>query len=1232
MSAPSPPAVASVAFDPFEDLSGALLSVEASAGTGKTYTLANLATRFLAEGSTSASELLVVTFTRAATGELRSRLRTRVAEAAAHLQLLLSESPSTTDDELLRALAPSHAATTEIEQRLDRLDRALSEFDAATITTIHGFAAQVLAALGVGSGVPVGLGLADDGERRLVEACSDVLVRAAVDPTLSGTLPTLDTLLAKVRTAVATTEIDVTPRADDPNAPADAVVLAELVRSARDLMAERRRRDAVQSFDDLLVRLRDALGDVADERSSTTGVPHPSALSGRGPAGGVAATLRARYRIALIDEFQDTDPVQWEIFHTLFAPDGAAGIGPSSTLVVVGDPKQAIYSFRGADVHTYVTATSRTQGVRRRTLGTNWRSDARVVAATSTIFEGVTFGDGIPFARVEAAPAHRDTCAVVERPDGRTEPIAAVEVRCGTGTDLSDAEGSITAGPAREAVSADLVGHCIHLLRTCRIPDDRPGADRSDRRALRPSDVAVLVRSNSDAEDVQSCLLAGGVPAVLARGASVLDSPAAEQVRWLLEALVRPADARRARTFALSWFGGWPPERLAAATEHDLLEVQERLHDWNSVLTTKGPVELFRAVWGGSGVVARVLAKPDGDRSITDLDHLCELLRGEVGDAPLSAAGLLGTLAELRTGVSSQQDTDRDADLTSRRVESDAEAVQIMTVWVAKGLEFPVVLCPTLWSAPNSQVRYHDPDSGRRTLDVRARSKISKKQQMDEAVGLADAAARAEELRLLYVALTRARHHTALWWVNTGKAHKSALARVLFGRGDDGSYSADLADTVDMTESVPDHDDTLERLRPLVERSDGTIGLASFGAPRRPGPVWEGADRPGPPTALRAAVFRRPADQPLDRTRSRWSFSAIVSRGAGGGDPWDLTVEDEGADDEQRPPDFETSGAVAERDGRAPVSSLAWLPAGPAFGTLTHDVLERVDFAAEDLPAELVRVIEDQRRWRSVDLRPIGDPRSPDDPDAEADGVALLADGLRQVLETPLGPHSVLPTGAARCLRDLALGDRLNELTFELNLHSPAAAPLGSRPPTERDLGDLLLGALPTDDPFRPWAAQLAAGLFGVDLSGHLTGSIDAVLRFRGDDGDADRFVVVDYKTNRLHRHGLAPRPGDYGPGPMQRAMVEHHYPLQAIVYLVALHRYLRWRLAGYDPDTHLGGAAYLFLRGMTGGSVPTTAGRGAGDHHSEGVCWWAPPASVVVQVSDLLAGCLDLDPAGGPR
>jgi exodeoxyribonuclease V beta subunit len=222
-----------------------------------------------------------------------------------------------------------------------------------------------------------------------------------------------------------------------------------------------------------------------------------------------------------------------------------------------------------------------------------------------------------------------------------------------------------------------------------------------------------------------------------------------------------------------------------------------------------------------------------------------------------------------------------------------------------------------------------------------------------------------------------------------------------------------------------------------------------------------------------------------------------------------------------------------------------------------------------------------------------------------------VVDGLLDVLHTPLG--SAL--GGLR-LRDLARVDRLDEVAFELLLAS------GGPPVDDRSIGRLVRRHLTADDPLRPWADSLAEGRFGVDLAGHLTGSIDLVLRLHDADG-TPRFVVVDYKTNRLHPRGEAVRPGDYGRAPMAAAMAEHHYPLQALLYAVALHRYLRWRLPGYDPARHLGGAAYLFVRGMTGADAPV-----ADDGRTDGVFDWSPSPQLVVELSDLLDGRPPLEPA----
>ncbi len=213
-------------------------------------------------------------------------------------------------------------------------------------------------------------------------------------------------------------------------------------------------------------------------------------------------------------------------------------------------------------------------------------------------------------------------------------------------------------------------------------------------------------------------------------------------------------------------------------------------------------------------------------------------------------------------------------------------------------------------------------------------------------------------------------------------------------------------------------------------------------------------------------------------------------------------------------------------------------------------------------------------------------------------------------------------------------------MTFDLNLgvrdsHPPVEGGVSAAVVGDRAIGALLLAHLEPDDPFRRWAEHLSTGIFGVDLGGHLTGSIDAVLRLSGDAprGGAS-FVVVDYKTNRLHDHGTEPMPGDYGAAAMRRSMVEHHYPLQALLYMVALHRYLRWRVPDYDPEVNLGGCAYLFLRGMSGPGVGTEDGTSASEGGApRGVCFWRPPPAAIAELSDLLHGrqhLLDVPVADG--
>ncbi|CAN5554614.1 exodeoxyribonuclease V subunit beta [soil metagenome] len=1150
-----------VQFDLLGPLPTAPLAIEASAGTGKTFTLASLATRFVAERGVTANELLVVTFTRAATSELRARTREKLAAAAEHLRSGATEASEPLFE---------HLAARDRVARLAALEQAVTEFDAATITTIHGFATQALATLGAVSGGDPDLALVEDERDLQTEICADVLAEAATQGHRPEALPKLRKLLEQASIALRTADLRLAPPPGQPGATDADHLLRDLVVRVVARIGDHRRRLGTRSFDEILTELREEL---------------------RGPHAAAARTaLRSRYRVALVDEFQDTDPVQWDIFSSLFA-DPAAG----TSLVLVGDPKQAIYSFRGADIHTYERAVRQSE---TRSLGTNWRSDGAVLQSVETLLGGATFGDpGIAFVPVDAS--ERTAGQRLVGPDGGALP--ALSIRLALGADIARSTGkvpNVSVPDADLAIARDLVARLRDLLDGGRIPDPQhPDADREGRRPIHPSDIAVLTRSATEGEALQAELVAQGVPAVLARGGSVLESPAADQWRILLQGLGRPSDPRRARAFALGWFAGRSAAWVDQATDDDLAALQDQLHGWAEALARGGVDHLIRRVWSDSSVVARVLARPDGDRAMTDLDHIAELLRTTAGGRGTSVAGLVAAMAE---DPEPDPDAEIDGNLASRRIESEAEAVQILTIWVSKGLEFPIVCCPSLWRKKTGPTIYRDPQDDQRVLDVadgkgwpdRSGATLRKRLSAAELEG--------EDLRLLYVAITRAKHHTLLWWTRGPSSGGSALARVLFAR------TGDAIDPVAFalpTIALPADEDTEDALAPLVAASQGTIAVGVHGRSQRPVERWSSAV----PSPVRSQLNVASLARTPDRRCHRWSFTAITASAE------DLHAAGPdlrpGGTDEAKPGEVVDHEAVAVTapvvapEGGSPdpqpgTSPLAALPAGAAFGTFVHSVLERIDFASPDLDGDLAAEVDRELAWTPFDLTPVGDP------DASAEtGRDLLVAGLRAAIDTPLGPLF----GELR-LRDLAARDCLDELDFELRLGGSGTVP------TDRDIGAVVVQHLGDEHPFSPWAHGLAAGAFGVELAGHLTGSIDLVARVVTP-GAPDRFVVVDYKTNRLHGRGVPVEAHHYAAASMAVAMTDHHYPLQALLYAVALHRYLRWRQAGYDPVVHLGGAAYLFVRGMGGPDVKVDRSGPAG------VFSWPIPPALVVAVSDLLDG-----------
>jgi exodeoxyribonuclease V beta subunit len=1121
------------------DLTGPLpkgrAAIEASAGTGKTFTLAALAARYVAEQGVDVSELLIVTFTRAAAAELRDRVRGRLSTAA-HA---LGTGADPGDDEVLGLLAGD-----DVARRGERLKAAVTDFDAATITTIHGFAQQVLLSLGSAAPGDLDARLVDDSLELVTQVCADVLAAAAVaDPAAVADLPTIRILMKHVRTVLANPGLAVVP---DPADPAPAGRCHDLVDRAVDEVHRRRRAAGTLAFDDLLTQLRDAL-----ERSP-----------------GAAAALRDRYRVALIDEFQDTDPVQWEIFSAIF--DG----GVDRALVLVGDPKQAIYAFRGANVHTYLEATG-AAGTERSTLGTNWRSDQALLDALAPLLDGAAFGDArIGFVETDAAPGH--VGRRLRTASGT--PVPALELRAALGPELQPAKTGKRAIPvnnAWRAVRCDVALQAQQLLEEAHLPGD----DQAPGRRVVPGDVAVLVRTHAEATDVQLELRRRGIPAVTHRGMSVLQSEAAVQWRWLLAALERPSDPRRARTAALSWFFGWSAARLDGAGDDELADVQERLYRWAELLEAHGAVDFWAHVRAESGVTPRVLGRPDGDRNLTDLTHVAELLQLSAPGPRSGAVGLISALALLEE-VGRYEPED---DLLARRIETDDDAVQIMTIHAAKGLEFPVVLVPSLWRAGQApDCVFQDPASGRRTLDLTADA-ASKELAGDEALG--------EDLRLVYVALTRAQHHTTVWWSRATNSDGTALARLLFGRDESGRL--DPAALSGDPPPMPDDGLALALLAPLFAGAGDAVVLAPVRGRDDPRPPWSAPGDPvSEPAALSVAVLGRD----LPRPPRRWSFSAISDRAhTPTRDPSDDSLGDAGAGDEPVEPagPVDEPVLVEEPEELVPASEaptdlpLGSLAGSAYFGSVVHELLEQVDFAAPDLDAELRDRIDALRRWYPIDA--LG---------------SALHDGLRLAIETPLGPRF-----GGRRLRDLGRADRLDELTFELHLATAGG------PVTARDVGALVVRHVAGNDPLRGWAERVAGGLFEVDLAGHLTGSVDAI--FRVQDPPGPRFVVVDYKTNVLSAPGAPPRSADYHPDRLPAAMTDHHYPLQALLYSVALHRYLRWRQPGYDPAVHLGGVAYLFLRGMVGPATPTAGGV------PHGVYDWPVPPALVAELSDLLDGRL---------
>ena len=1070
-------------------LSGVHL-VEASAGTGKTFAMTAWILRLLLERGVPLPNLLAVTFTRAATAELRERIRRRLRGA----EFLLGGGAPRGDEERQTAaiIAQAVAANDDASVRA-RLSAALVQLDEASVSTIHGFCQRALREFGFIAGSIGDESVIDDPREAWAEVAADLWRRAnaggeADARHLRALWKTPDDLAGDL------------PGICDPARAllpaADASDIAGWLHALRD--------DARTRFAAELARRRERSQDQLLERM------HVAMADAR-----FAAAVAARWPVALVDEFQDTDPQQWAIFRRLYEAGAARARRDEARpplLGLVGDPKQAIYAFRGGDLDTYLAARSYVgEHGGQDSLDTNYRSRPAVLGAIEALFTHgpKPFRSDIEFHPVLAARGGDEDALTV---DGAVPP--GMTVHWLPPPEDTSKKKRPKDDDVRDAIATTVV-QVVRLLEHGRLRDD------GGTRAVRPSDIAVLVRKNKQVAWVRDALAAAGIGAATQGNDSVFASEAAGELHCLLAACAHPGDAARVRAALATCLLGHDAaaidalDRAADGGTPVLPEWQARFEAAGLVWQQRGPLPALMPFLDGQylegpdgNAAAARLARAGGTRLLTDALHLAELLQARVDASQ-------GLHAQLRWFAQQCAKPPQGDDLVLR-LDADADAVQVLTLHKAKGLEYPVVFLPFTAFADDGR-----DNSGLRRSRVRGddgaaanyfhlhrgsgRSKVmvlGDSARHDAWLAREDEEECAEDLRLLYVGLTRARLALHITWGHTYDSNGSAMHWLLHGDEKAGRKNDALQ---------PDGMRT--HIEALAAGSNGCITVQAM------------------PSPVPAAVLSPDAGEPHASTPEARVATARLSRGGGQYSFSGLRGEHREA--------LPARGADDEAAAAAPPDTVATPLAGAAFGNVVHDTLEAADFAAWDGVAEAPDATHDAIRGA---LARHGLPQTPD-------AVAQVGDLVARALNVALPGIGTLA--------QLPASRRVAEMEFHFRLRATRVSALYSL---------LVEHGYPRATP----AAR------GGAIEGLMHGYVDLLYR-----DDVGAFHVLDYKTNRL---------GDYSPAACRDAIAANDYDLQYLIYLVAVQRWLRLRLGdAYDPDRHLGGAVYLFLRGL----VPGDAARG---------------------------------------
>jgi exodeoxyribonuclease V beta subunit len=1151
--------------------------IEASAGTGKTYTLAALFLRLLLERELAVNQILVVTYTVAATEELRDRIRKKLREAR---ESLLGGGGQ---DEFLDGL---RVRIPDVKKATAVLQEALRDFDEAPIFTIHGFCQRILKEKAFESGIlfdtelipnPASLEeeVVQDFWRKHFYAAPSELVSYAqrlnyrpeffldllknrvahpdlqlipeIGPQALTTLPRLQEAFARLgeswlamraevqekladpaldqrtyknpgqlaaamdhyvaaaasrippfadlekftpdRLAALTKKKHKTPhhpffdlcadfqdRAEALQAELDRQLLFlknEVFRYVNQELPRRKQKQNVQSFDDLLIGMKTAL----EKRGGDE----------------LAQAVRSRFHAALIDEFQDTDPVQYAIFQNIF--------GEKGTLFLIGDPKQAIYSFRGADLFSYTKAAKQVH--RNYTLTKNRRSEEGLIMAVNAIFSGAAdpfVFEAIPFDPAEGPEGKKPAPL---RIDGKSDP--ALHLWFIDAGRVAEAEKLIPKERARDLISRAVAGEISRLIHLGR----RRKALIEDK-AVEEADIAVLVRTNYEAQLMQEALHRSRIPSVLYSTGNLFDTPEALGVERVLAAIAEPQQEPILRAALATDIMGVKGEdlELLIGSESRWETRLARFQEYNAAWDRSGFIKMFRNFLLREGVRTRLLSFPDGERRLTNVLHLMEMLHQEATERKLGINGLLKWLSRQRDPASPRLEEHQ------LRLESDAQAVKIVTIHKSKGLEYPIVFCPFNWGGSQLSAKktfaFHDERNDWRLSLVLDPEESSNRSAAEREL-------LAENVRLLYVSLTRAKQRCYLIWGRIRDAETSALAYLLHPPLPKAENA--VAGTGRHFRERTDREIRAD-LDLLVESAQGTIQMMEL--------PTSGMIEPESAKELEKEFSCRVFPGSLDREWRIASFSSLLS----------ARKEEAKSTEDGRIdlPDHDQQIITGEQPPAEEPSGMFAFPRGTKTGLLLHEIFEHLDFTAGDA--------ESMKKLVTEKLAAYG---------LAGDWQDTLCAMISRVLTVSLPSKE-----AGLTLSQIGMKDRLNELEFYFPLKPVTPEKL------RRIFAEYGPGTWLNDFP------SMIEDLGFHPARGFMKGFIDLVFQSNG------RFYLVDWKSNFL-----GPRLEDYHRGALAEEMAEKYYILQFHLYALALNQYLKTRLPDYSYENHFGGGFYVFLRGV---------------------------------------------------